>query len=510
MGWKGIVFFLLSCLACRAQQGGALPDSVQRLMDTATGDSATVTRLNAIAFSLLKSKPEQGREVAAKAMELARSINFTRGYARALNVTGSSYWVVGEYESALDYYHLSAREAGAISDSVGISEAYHNMGEVYKKLGDYKKSIEFLTTSMEWDNARNLNRDIAMYNIGEAHFLLGNYSTAHTFYEQALSMAIKENDLRTLAYAYTGLGLIKYKHADFYQALAYFTRAEALWQEQGEIRSLIQAYQYFHDTFLELGQFKKAEEYINRAIQMAKEVKAPDLQISNLQRQAALYQRKGKYQLALEALTNHNKIKDSLYNEKRSEQIARLQTLFETEARDIENQQLKATQLLLDAQIRTQNLLLVTISGGLMATGLLAYVFFRQRKKILEVNGLLIDKTEEIRSQKEEIEKQSITLKNLNDQLQTLNRSLESKIEERTRQLTWQNKKLAAYAHANAHQLRAPIASILGLLSLIERLKLNPEDQILVTHLQKCGTELDRITREISRNLEEEEKTLQE
>lgn len=489
-------------------RGQALPDSVQRVLEVTPKDSAYIVRLNQLAFSYLKSKPEIGRQIADRSMEFARAINFMRGYSRALNITGSSFWVVGDYESALDYYHLSARESGAIRDSVGLSVAYHNMGEVYKKLGDYQKAIEFLNTSVEWDRTNTEKLALTLYNIGEAYYFLSNYTQASSYFEQALSKAIHENNPRILAYAYTGLGLIKHKKAEYYQALAYYTKAAKLWNEQGEVRALIQGYQDFHDTFMVLRQYQQAEEYINKAIEMASEIKAPDLQIANYLRQSQMYAEQGKFEESLKVLRKHMLLKDSLYNEKRSEQIARLQALFETEARDIENQQLKVTQALLDSQIRTQNLLIVTITGGLLAAGLLAYIFFRQRKHILNVNDLLRDKNEEIHKQKEEIEKQTHELKNLNEQLQDLNKSLETKITFRTRQLTWQNKKLAEYAHANAHQLRAPIASILGLLNLIEQLQLSKEDQVLVDHLQKCGKQLDEITREINRNLEEEEKMM--
>lgn len=505
MRWWGLVTVFCAAFVSELQ-GQALPDSVQRVLEVTPKDSAYVVRLNQLAFSYLKSKPEIGRQVAARAMEFARAINFGRGYSRALNITGSSFWVVGDYESALDYYHLSARESGAIRDSVGMSEAYHNMGEVYKKLGDYQKAIEFLNTSVEWDRKNTQKLALTLYNIGEAHYFLGNYTQASSYFEDALSKAIQENNPRILAYAYTGLGLIKYKKEEYYQALAYYTKAAKLWTEQGEIRALIQGYQDFHDTYMALRQYQQAEAYITRAIQMANEIKAPDLQITNYLRESQLYAGQGKFEKSLDVLRKHILLKDSLYNEKRSEQIARLQALFETEARDIENQQLKVTQTLLDSQIRTQNLLIVTITGGLLAAGLLAYIFFRQRKRILEVNSLLRDKNEEIHSQKEEIEKQTNELKDLNEQLQDLNKSLETKISYRTRQLTWQNAKLAEYAHANAHQLRAPIASMLGLLNLIERLNLPTEDQVLVEHLQKCGRKLDEITREINRNLEEEEK----
>jgi tetratricopeptide (TPR) repeat protein len=482
-----------------------LPDSVDAFLRNPNKDSAYITRLNQMAFSFLKSNPDISRQIAAKCMGFSQSINFTKGFARALNITGSSYWVTGNYESALNYYHLSARESEKVKDIVGLSESYHNMGEVYKKLGDYTKAIAFLHTSMNWDKERKLHYDITLYNIGEAFYYLGDYDSASNYYDRALSLALKENDLRTIAYAYTGLGQIKFQDADYYQALAYYTKAEKLWKEQGELRSLVQTYQYFGDTFTALKQPVRALEYVNMGIVLADEINTPDLQITNYLNQSKLFVELGDLRKGLTALEKHVALKDTIYHEKRREEIARLQALFETGARDIENQQLKATHALQDAQIRTQRLMLVALTAALAASALMGYVLFRQRKRVAEVNNLLRDKTTEIQTQKEEIEHQSAELKHLNDQLQDLNKSLESKIEERTQRLTWQNQKLNEYAHANAHQLRAPVVSILGLLQLIERLDLPADDKVLIGQLQVCGRDLDRITRMIARNLEEDE-----
>jgi tetratricopeptide (TPR) repeat protein len=482
-----------------------LPDSVELYLQRTPKDSSYIVRLNQMAFDFLKSNPEISRSIAGKSIEFARAIRFVRGAARALNITGSSYYVTGNYESALNFYHLSARESEKNKDRIGLADAYHNMGEVYKKLGDYTKAIAFLHTSLEWDVVNRVNYDITLYNIGEAYYLTGNYDSASTYFDRSLSKALSENNPRTIAYAYTGLGRIKHHDKDYYQALAWFTKAERLWKEQGEIRSLIQTYQDFSETFLALGQHQRALEYVNMSIVLSDEIDALDLQIYNYQQQSKLFAKQGDHQKALAAMEHHVAMKDSVYHEKRREEIARLQASFESGARDIENQQLKATHALQYAQIRTQKLMLIALTAALMASAVMAYVLFRQRKRVAEVNDLLRDKTSEIQIQKEEIEHQSIELKNLNNQLHDLNKSLESKIEERTRRLTWQNQKLAEYAHANAHQLRAPVVSILGLLHLIERIDLPQNDRILVQQLQVCGKDLDRITRVIARNLEEDE-----
>jgi tetratricopeptide (TPR) repeat protein len=213
-----------------------LPDSVELFLRHSPKDSSYIVRLNRMAFDFLKSNPEISRSIADKAMRFSRSINFTRGVARALNVTGSSYWVTGNYESALNFYHLSARESEKVNDMNGLAESYHNMGEVYKKMGDYTKAIAFLQTSMEWD-VRKVYYDIALYNIGEAYYFLGDYDLASNYFDRALTKALKANNPRAIAYSYTGLGRIKHHDKDYYQALAWYTKAERLWKEQGEIRS---------------------------------------------------------------------------------------------------------------------------------------------------------------------------------------------------------------------------------------------------------------------------------
>lgn len=482
-----------------------MPDSVELFLRQSPKDSSYVIRLNRMAFNFLKSNPEIGRALASRAAEFSEAINYTRGLSRALNVTGSTYWATGNYESALRYYHLSARESQKIHDRVGLADAYHNMGEVYKKLGDYSKAIVFLRRALDWDKLSHVNPDITLYNIGEAYYLLGDYDSASNYFDQALSKALKENNTRTIAYAYTGLGRIKHHDKEYYQALAYFTRAEKLWKEQGQIRTLIQTYQEFAETFTALSQYSRALEYVNMAIVLGDEIDALDLQIHNYLLQAKLYAKQGDHKRALSAMEVHVTMKDNVYHEKRREEIARLQASFESGAIDIENQQLKATHALQYAQIRSQKILLIAMTAALIASAIMAFVLFRQRKRVAEVNNLLRDKTTEIQVQKEEIESQTAELKSLNDQLQDLNRSLESKIEERTQRLTWQKQKLSEYAHANAHQLRAPVVSILGLLHLIERIDLPEGDRVLVQKLQICGKDLDRITRVIARNLEEDE-----
>jgi signal transduction histidine kinase len=200
-------------------------------------------------------------------------------------------------------------------------------------------------------------------------------------------------------------------------------------------------------------------------------------------------------------MQRHTQLKDSMYNLAKAEQIARLQMIFESETKTRENQQLKAEQYIRETQLEQQWLIIYIISAGLLLTGIMAWYLYLQRRKFSLLNKTLKEKNDEIGNQKLAIEMQATALIKLNEELQELNKNLESRIDERTKQLTLQNQRLTEYTFINAHKLRAPVSSILGLINLVDQHK--PEElKIILAHLKTCGNQLDLVTREISTNLE--------
>jgi signal transduction histidine kinase len=233
--------------------------------------------------------------------------------------------------------------------------------------------------------------------------------------------------------------------------------------------------------------YDEAEKYMSEAMRLASKIKVADLQVNNYQRMAKLDSARGNYSRAFMYLSRYNALKDSVYNLLKVEQIARIQTIYETEARERENKQLRAEKELQESQLQGQQRMLIAISVCLVVVGILAWLMNRQRKQILE--------------QKEAIEIQATALIKLNDELQELNKTLERRIAERTNQLTIQNQRLTEYTFVNAHKLRAPVASMLGLLNLIPQVPLQERD-ILLAHMKTCGDQLDAIIHELSRSLE--------
>lgn len=133
----------------------------------------------------------------------------------------------------------------------------------------------------------------------------------------------------------------------------------------------------------------------------------------------------------------------------------------------------------------------VAVSGFLI-------VKFRERKLVEEKRVLeekIRERTFEIQKQKEEIQAQAEEIIGINENLEMLVRA-------RTAELEKKNKALEEYAFITAHELRAPLASILGLVNILSKVKLEQQDKLILDHLKESSERLESIVRTITEAIE--------
>lgn len=114
--------------------------------------------------------------------------------------------------------------------------------------------------------------------------------------------------------------------------------------------------------------------------------------------------------------------------------------------------------------------------------------------KIEHQNEILVSQRNEIETINEELQKS-------NDEVKSINLNLEDHVKERTRHLELQNKQLSEYSYINAHLLRGPLCSILGLVHLLDRNNSNDLDLILF-HMKKSSKDLNAVVDKISKAIQ--------
>ncbi len=155
--------------------------------------------------------------------------------------------------------------------------------------------------------------------------------------------------------------------------------------------------------------------------------------------------------------------------------------------KDIQEIQIRLRSLEINKDNEKQSLLITVI----IVTSALSIILILMFRNQLRNNHLL-------KEQKDEIEAQADEIKSIND-------NLELSVKERTRDLENKNKALEEYAFFTAHKLRAPLASILGLVSLFDKSDLTEEDKVIVTRLKESSENLDTIIRSAMKAIESAE-----
>jgi signal transduction histidine kinase len=134
---------------------------------------------------------------------------------------------------------------------------------------------------------------------------------------------------------------------------------------------------------------------------------------------------------------------------------------------------------------------------------------FEIRKTLEHSNENLSDEVErrtiDLQDANNELLSLNEELKSSNESIKELNENLELMVKERTDKINGQLNQLSKYAHMNSHELRAPLARMLGLMQLIKHQSVAADQKPeLIDMLYHSSNELDTIVKEMNRLLERE------
>ncbi|CAF1287956.1 unnamed protein product [Rotaria sp. Silwood1] len=152
---------------------------------------------------------------------------------------GGVYKDMGEYSKALFYYEksldidkkiLSPNDPNLASSYNNIGLVHYNMGEYSKALSSYERSLEIRKIALppnHPDLAASYN------NIGLVYDEMGEYSKALSSYEQSLKIkkiALPPNH-PDLAYSYNGIGSVYDQMREYSKALSHYEKAQEIWKK---------------------------------------------------------------------------------------------------------------------------------------------------------------------------------------------------------------------------------------------------------------------------------------
>jgi signal transduction histidine kinase len=200
-----------------------------------------------------------------------------------------------------------------------------------------------------------------------------------------------------------------------------------------------------------------------------------------------IYEHLGDHQKALSNYRIFNLYQDSIFSEDRIQYIENLRINFETERMQHDNELLRKDAELKDARIAEQkSYTLIAVILTLSLTGAIIFLYYSYRQN-----------------------KQRTRL------LSDYNTNLEKQVERRTQELVKsnlelirQNNQLEQFAFITAHNLRAPVARMLGLAEVVNLDTFDPKtDKALVESFRTTAEQLDGIIHDMNAILDVKKNT---
>lgn len=133
----------------------------------------------------------------------------------------SVYELIGSFEAALGAFERMLRLSWVAASKTTAAAAFNKMGRVWRRRGDLKLSLEYLTRGLELFRGASDPRGVAgsLDDIGRTLHMLGRYDEAQAQISDALARHTKDGDQRAIATSLSRLGNVHQDRGNFEAAL---------------------------------------------------------------------------------------------------------------------------------------------------------------------------------------------------------------------------------------------------------------------------------------------------
>jgi signal transduction histidine kinase len=339
---------------------------------------------------------------------------------------GFLYEMVGDHEQALKYYKESFNTAEKRGHQNGMMATLGNLAEVFEANGKPQEALIHIKKALDLAMVARDTEQLAQLNFtyGDILALNGESCAAETYFLTAIRWNKILHDKSAEAEAYLRLGEIALHEKNYPQAVFYFQTA--IKNDQ-----LIPA-RLKCEAYLNLGKVAMLEANSNKALfflqksnRIAQEFKLPDLEINTSLALHEWFMQHKQAAQSLGFLERTQFLRDSISEVLRAQGSAELGFRYDLE----KNKRNLDAMKVRDSRIRA----LLALLLGLIGAAALGYVIVIKKR----TNQVLTSKNDAIRDQNQRLEDS--------------------------------NKLLHQFTYAVAHDLKEPLRSISGFITLLER-----------------------------------------
>ncbi len=321
---------------------------------------------------------EKARENYLKAIEVHKRLDHELIAATLIYNLGLLYHEQGIYDSALVYNENAAEIFLSYNDSLKYASCLDLFSSIHNEKGNYFLNLKYATEAAELFQkyGDELREADALIKIGMGYINQGDYASAINYYESAIILYRKHNDKHWENLVIQKIALANLSMDEVEKADSIIDYSLLLSDSLGSIQILGEGYDIKGEIFIKKKEFHRAIDYFKKALEVNKDaadstfIATEHISIGRCYQQLGLYDKamnsylsvlpislkmevkenlrtiyanvseiyeiSGKQQLALNYYKKYDAIKDSIYNNEKSRQIADMQAKYDTDRKEKE------------------------------------------------------------------------------------------------------------------------------------------------------------------------------
>ncbi len=405
------------------------------------GISKVYNNLSTYYFDL--SQYEKAVELLRKAIEYRSLLGNPKGLGISYNLLGNVYSKWGKNKEAIDNYMIALKKFEEANFMLGVSSCYNNIGIIYQSMSQntdtilLNKALEQINQALVINKKNLFISALAECQTGAAgvyatkseiarciadtiqdELLQKKYvQTGEAYFKKALkySQESKQNCLkignkRGLAVSYIGIGSIlleRKSRGDIIEALKNSQKALVIAKEIGNENFSTICLVQIARAYQELGQNKKALEYLFQAKYLAEKLNLKSLLTGIYEPISDAYSYLGNYPMALKYHKKfHDKYEEITQNETKKT-IADLEIKHETDKKDaalkLANKEKEKEQ----EKSKRQRFVIYGFIGVFVIIIFFSLIVLRQFKQIRRSNNALSEQKKQIEKANQELNHQN-------------------------------------------------------------------------------------------------------
>lgn len=412
----------------------------------------------------------EGLNFLKKAYTLCQENNQKRETGIMALRLGRFYFDEDFFTEALERFYEADHIFVSLNDTSNLFETSYLSSLINYRMSNYAEAIvQAQTTNSQFARLRHLtkgdsiNAMSANNTIGLSAFQLGNFELGLQAFEKAEVMAKQmKNEF--------WIGLINGNRAKIYRAQGFITMAIqnlkqdfAISIKSKEWSSANSSATTLADIYIDEKKLSLAKLYLDTAASLMKYITSTRRKLAVAKTKAKYYERSGDLSNSLKMQKEVILLNDSLMVERERVNMAKFSARYELEKKQTEITALQHSNEIQQTKIDNQRVIIWSTGIILGLVVLLVLVIIRDSYRMKAQYAVISLQRKEIENKNEELEAQSHTLQQQNQIIGSINLQLEEKVKERTDELNAANQELDRFLYHASHDIRRPIATLLGL-----------------------------------------------